>query len=203
MDFSLDGINFFLNKPFATTKFVTEIIENAVVLLEELEKYAGNLPATKGVDDLKPLLRCLREEIPVELEILFARLLKIFLTKSVNRTSLGNPGLSAIVYVLRRQLRSHNGATSDICNAVLNSCYDKTNAQLFVDEGGMQILIRFLGTKDFKIIISTLGALQVLCTIPSGRQLLRQDAEVGSLLHFQVLYAQGSCYRLYTFIVLR
>lgn len=82
-----------------------------------------------------------------------------------------------IINLLRRQARSRSESVSDICNIVLNSCYDTLNAQIFIDEGGMQPLLFLLRNKDSKVLISVLSAIQGICYIPGGRQVLRQENE--------------------------
>lgn len=177
-EMSLTRINTVLSKPFSTTKYLTEIIECAILLLEEIEQIKFCPSQASTPDDLRPILNCMRQDIPVELDVLFSKLLKYFLTKSVNWAGMGSFGIKAIVTTLDRQGDGRTLAAPEICSVVVNSCYDVSNAQLFIDEGGLPRLFLFLRGRDPKLLSSALGAVQVLCVTPTGRQLLRQDRDV-------------------------
>lgn len=177
----LTVINKLLSKPFASTRLKEELMARGTDFAEHFAS-SQSISESKDADDLKPLLSFLREDLSTDLEIIFSRILKMLLAKKANRDALGRVGIVNIIFLLRRQVKQLTSAAMEICGAILNSCYSSDNGQIFIDEGGMPLLFRLILVRDIAVRLSTLGAIQVLCFLPSGRQIMRQDSEVvGSL----------------------
>ena len=173
------------------------IIRNYEVLLKLMKEFTESFEDpnslfgdTDVVDDLRPILSNLLRKndngastIPIELELLGARIIKILLRKPINRTNLGMYGISTIVQALKRQVDDRTIASVEICNIILNCCYEGSNVNLCIDEGGLEPLILLLkSTRDMRLQSSALGALQGICFVPLGRQTVRFNTEILKLL---------------------
>jgi len=164
----------------ALTKEFTESFEDPTLLFGDIDV----------VDDLRPIISNLLRKndngastIPIELELLGARIIKILLRKPINRSNFGKYGVSATVHALKRQVDDRTIASVEICNIILNCCYEGSNVNLYIDEGGLEPLVLLLkSTRDMRLQSSALGALQGICFVPLGRQTVRFDTEILRLL---------------------
>jgi len=152
------------------------------LLLEFIQSYEGRdnvFGDENKSDELRPLLATVSSpsaSIPVETDILLARMMKILLRKSANRLALGKNGIQSIIRSLSRiQAEKNIIALAEMCNVVLNTCYDSVNVLFLIELGGVTPLLSFLKTSDVPVLSSALGALQGLCYVPSGRQCIRTD----------------------------
>ena len=179
---SLQSINKILRKPFGTTQHVNDLKKHFAEFLGKFEdtNMATSIAfqRTTELDDLKPILACLEETMPPELDIQTTKILKVLLRKSVNRVSLGHLGMCTIVLVLQRHSRNRFILPVDICHVVLNSCYDSVNAQTFIDEGGLEPLLLLLNYTDVNVLSALLSAIQTISYIPGGRRVLMLSREV-------------------------
>lgn len=129
--------------------------------------------------ELRPLLVSLESDIPNEIEIYIAKMLKILLRNQLNRRSLGKPGILSIIRSLCRHSRNVRGiATGEIGNVALNSCYNGENVDLFIELGGIEPLCMLLMVNDPNIIPCILGAIQGICYVPAGRIIIRRNFQV-------------------------
>jgi hypothetical protein len=172
---SFVAVNKILRKPFCTTQHAQELKRLLNEFIDENDEGSTNFQNhSTEVDDLRPLLSCLEENaIPPELDSLCTKMLKILLRKNVNRISLNELGLRTVVIVLRRQLKLRGFALVDVCNVITNACFDANNAQVFVEEGGLDLTMSMLlgASKDnAQLLTALLSALQTMCYIPMGRR---------------------------------
>jgi hypothetical protein len=183
----LSAFNRLIAQPNALTRNREAIVENGLAFSKEYEdpnKIAGD-PTIP--EDMRPLFNLLRTaSLPVDIEILTARMIKILLRKMANRMSIGAFGMSSILSALHRQASgaNRNAAASEIGSMVLNTCYDGANVLEFLEGGGVPLLVNMLRSRDPGIQVSVLGALQGVCFVPSGRQIVRQDADVIATIFF-------------------
>ncbi len=171
----MENLNRLLSKPFCSTNHLTELMSIAESLVANVEAFL----VISDADEMKPILRCIEENIPLQLEIVLSRVLKILMTKAANQVSLEASGMRSLIVVLERHAAIKSNNAVDICNVILNSCYNTSNAQNFVDEGGLTPLVSLLlHVKSSLGQASVLGALQGICYIPGGRYHVRAIPEV-------------------------
>jgi hypothetical protein len=179
---NLHLINNLLNQPNTFSRNFEQIVFLAEEFLSYYECNSSIVGDQSLPDEIRPLLAAISDGsniIPSVAEVLLAAMLKILLRKTANRLSLGKIGMTAIVRALNRiQADRNNIATAEMCNVVLNTCYDAVNVQLLLDLDGVVPMIRFLRGRDNTITSSALGAIQGICYVPSGRQYIRQDCNV-------------------------
>ena len=183
---TLDQINALLNQPNTFQRNLEQL-----VLLSQKFVSLYEAPGSDNVDgslsdELRPMLATMSDPsatIPVEMELILSSILKILLRKSSNRLALGKAGMTSILRSLNRILTERNiKATAELCNAVLNTCYDGVNVQFLIELDGVSLLMKLLNSRDTELITSALGALQGLCYEPRGRQSVRQDLKVIRIL---------------------
>ena len=138
-------------------------------------------------DELKPLLTTLDAQLPVELELQIARMLKILLRKSINRDNVGKFGVKCIIRALLRQTQKITAATAEIGNVTVNCCYDGANVMQFLEEGGIAPLMHLLRARDTAVQASALGALQGVCYVSWGRHAILADSSVVTCLMTSLL----------------
>jgi hypothetical protein len=173
----MENLNNILKKPFCTTKFLPDLLEAARIASNSLE--SSSMSLIESPEKLKMMLTCLEETIPLELELLLSKILKILFLHSFYRECLGRGGMASLIIVLRRHANARSTNASEICHTLLNSCHDPSNAQYFIDEGGMEpLLVLIMRVSDERVQVAALGLLQALCFIPGGRQLIRLQPEV-------------------------
>jgi hypothetical protein len=179
---NLHLINSLLNQPNTFSRNFEQIVFLAEEFLSYYECNSLIVGDKSLPDEIRPILAAISDGsniIPSVAEVLLAAMLKILLRKTVNRLSLGKIGMTAIVRALNRiQADRNNIATAEMCNVVLNTCFDAVNVQLLIDLDGVVPMIRFLRGRDNTITSSALGAIQGICYVPSGRQYIRQDCNV-------------------------
>lgn len=189
---TLCQINGLLNQPNTFTRNLPQILYLSHQFIAMIENNDSTLGTT---DDLRPILATVGEttvSIPMEADVVIATILKMLLRKSSNRLALGKHGMSAIIRSLNRiQCTKNISAAAEMCNVILNTCYDNVNVQLLIELDGMVPLLKFLKNKEIAVLCSSLGALQGLCYVPSGRQCLRQNSKV--ILYFFSLYWRTEC----------
>lgn len=180
----LSKLNQLLSQPDAINKNHDKLISSCS---QFIEKYDSSIEETEEsssrVDELRTILFTMTNDmIPMGLEVLLSRVLKILLRKSCNRLSIGKSGVSSIVYALKRQTSSKPIVASEVCNIVLNTCYEGANIRSFLEEGGLPIVLRLIGTssRDSRLQASALGALQGICYTSLGRQYLLADTVTSS-----------------------
>lgn len=178
----LATLNCLLNQPNTFERNVERILSVAqdfVSLYENKDSIVGDVYST---DDIRPLLAAVGDpsaRIPCEAEVVLATILKVLLRKATNRLALGKYGMNAIIKSLNRIQSARNiPAAAEMCNVILNTCYDGVNVQLLIELDGVNPLLRLLRSRETAVLCSTLGALQGLCYVPLGRQNLRQNAKV-------------------------
>lgn len=182
---SLTSINVLLNQPNTFQRNLDSIIELSTNFIEIYEAKDSSYGDKSKADELRPLLAIISDSsitVPIQIDIILARILKVLLRKSVNRIALGKYGISAMIKSIQRIQNGQNMvAAAEMCNVVLNACYDGINVQLLIEQDGISPMIRLLKSNDHMILSSVLGVLQGLCYVPFGRQTIRQDAKVDSL----------------------
>jgi len=176
---SLEGINSLLNQPNTFSRNLEEIIDASQCFMRLYEGKNTAFGDVDKCDELRPMLATLGAPsavIPFEVDILLARMLKILLRKAANRLSLGKTGILSIIRSLTRIQKQKNGlALAEMCNVVLNTCYDSENVKLLIEVDGVAPILSFLNSKEVPVLSSALGALQGLCYVPQGRHSLRFD----------------------------
>ncbi len=187
----LVSINKLLSQPEAA------ILKNKATIIDAMSSFVeifanpnAIVGSNKNPDEIRHLLSLLRESfIPPELEIMTAKVVKILVRKSINRLSLGKSGMNCIIKALIRQTERRSIATAEIGNVILNTCYNGDNVQLFIDEGGFPYLMKLLRIyhDSTSIQASILGAIQGMCYVRSGRQIIH-DQEVGCKYIYIYIY---------------
>lgn len=179
---SLAQINALLNQPNTFSRNLAQISQLAHTFTVLYEAKESSLAEIDTADDLRPILATVGDPaavIPVDVDTLIATILKVLMRKPVNRLALGKYGMTAIIRSLNRiQTEKNIPAAAEMCNVVLNTCYDGANVQLLIELDGMTPLLRFLKSREVPVLCSSLGALQGLCYVPRGRQCLRQNLKV-------------------------
>lgn len=181
---TLSQINGLLNQPHTFQRNIEQllVLSQIFVSFHEGREYGTGELSLSESDELRPVLAAIGDTsatIPVEMDLVLASVLKILLRKSSNRLSLGKFGMSAIIKGLSRvHLEKNSSASAEMCNVILNTCYDGVNVQLLIELEGVSLLMRILKSRDQDILRSVLGALQGLCYEPRGRQSLRQEVKV-------------------------
>ena len=182
MSDSLTSINLLLNQPNTFQRNFNSIIELSTNFIELYESKDSNYGDKSKADELRPLLATISDTsiiVPIEIDIIIARILKVLLRKSVNRIALGKHGISAMIKSIQRIQHGQNTiAAAEMCNVMLNACYDGINVQLLIEQDGVETITKLLKSNDSMLISSVLGVLQGLCYVPFGRQTIRQDAKV-------------------------
>lgn len=160
-------------------------ISNALSILQSLEEFISvfendsSYALTSSPDELRPMLSALKAGgLSNECERQYARALKILLRKKTNRENFGVFGMQALRIALQRQSATVKTAAADLCNAVLNSCFDIKNVKYFIDDGGLPVLTALLRFHDYNVQASALGAIQGIFYASDGRVACRGDAEV-------------------------
>jgi len=180
---TLDQINALLNQPNTFQRNLEQLILLSQKFVSLYDGSASNGDVSLS-DELRPLLAAMSDPsatISAEMELTLSTILKILLRKSSNRLALGKAGMTSILRSLNRILTERNvKASAELCNAVLNTCYDAVNVQFLIELDGVSLLLKLLNSRDTELITSALGALQGLCYEPRGRQSVRQDIKVKS-----------------------
>lgn len=178
----LSLINGLLNQPNTFQRNLEQLVtlsQKFISYHEGRESIVGDVSLS---DELRPVLATIGDQsaiIPIEMDLILATVLKILLRKSANRLSLGKAGMTAIIRSLNRINREKNSlALAEMCNVILNTCYDGINVQFLIELDGVALLFKMLKTRDNEIIRSALGALQGLCYESRGRQSVWQEAKV-------------------------
>ena len=181
---SLIQLNSLLNQPNTFVRNISQIILLANQFITNFENKDTIAGDGNIADELRPILATISDpaaSIPVEVDIIIASILKILLRKPCNRLSLGKYGMSSIIRsMLRLQTGKNITASAEMCNVVLNTCYDGANVQLLVELNGIVPILKYLKSKETAVLCSSLGALQGLCYVPLGRQTIRQNSKVSN-----------------------
>lgn len=192
---NLKKINKLLSQPNAIVRHADSLVQ----LLHEFTVFYDDPVSVIGKEDESDdyrlivfnLLRSYNDKsntittnLPYDLELLGARMIKILLRKPVNRASLGRVGMIAILNSLKCQVNMRNLAAAEICNAILNSCYDILNVNILLDEGAIPSLLGILNTtKDAKLQSSILGVLQGVFYTSKGRNIVRSNTDVSTRIN--------------------
>jgi hypothetical protein len=125
-------------------------------------------------DDLRPILSAISCCPPPDeiLQVPILQILKILLRKPVNRQALGVFGVEAIAGVLT--MTSSPEVLSECANVILNMCYDHRNVALFLDAGGLALLLPLVVSAEAACQASSLGALQSILYTRRGRDEARR-----------------------------
>jgi hypothetical protein len=181
---SLLQLNGLLNQPNTFERNLLHIVTVAQAFLVEFENKDSIVGDPNSPDEIRPILATIGDpsiRIPVEVDIMIASILKVLLRKAPNRLALGKYGMTAIIKSINRiQAAKNVSAAAEMCNVILNTCYDGINVQMLIELDGVTPLLRFLKSKEVTVLCSALGALQGLCYVPRGRQTVRQNPAVGS-----------------------
>lgn len=179
---ALAQLNSLLNQPDTFIRNAVQLTNVAQVFIaahEDKGCITGELGST---DEFRPVLAAIGDPsavIPADLDILMSTILKVLLRKATNRLSLGKYGMTAIIRSLNRIQNLKNiPAAAEMCNVILNTCYEGVNVHLLIELDGVAPLLQFLKCKETAILCSSLGALQGMCYVPRGRQYLRQNPKV-------------------------
>jgi len=180
------NVNRLVNQPQAEVRQKDAIISAMESFISTFASPQSNMGSEYEQDDMRPLLTFIRlSTLPVEVEVLTAKCLKILLRKQLNRTLIGKQGIISIIKTLVRQTENKTSAVAEIGNVVVNTCYNGDNVQLFLDEGGLPPLTKLLQSRDPVVQSSILAALQGICYVPIGRQiLLRHDPETIKIITY-------------------
>lgn len=177
---SLLEINQLLNQPNTFERNSQQLVALSNRFLSHHESKEPS-DETNSADELRPLLATVggTSVIPSEMEITMATILKVLLRKGINRLGLGRNGMLSIIKSINRiQAQKNIPAAAEMCNVILNTCYDGANVRLLIELDGTPPLFRFLKSRDNTVLCGALGAIQGICYVPHGRQCLRQDAKV-------------------------
>lgn len=168
-------LNRLLCQPEAIMRHKSEILNVLEAFTDHFSDPSKKLGSNDS-DDMRSLYCILRTASPHDVELLCARMIKILLRKTGNRTVIGAFGMSSIVKALLRQSERLTPPAAELGNVVLNACYisENDNIRLFLEEGGLPPLLTLLRSRDVKVQGSALGALQGICYVQYGRQALRQ-----------------------------
>jgi hypothetical protein len=184
MNESLIGLNRLLSQPNGAIRNYDDLIQlsNAYIdFFRTPQEIVSSEP-----DDLRPILTCLQGELPGDLEIYLAKIMKILLRNPANRRALGKNGLTTLVKILKRQCTCRTSAAGEIGNVILNACYNGENVASFIEVGGITPLCNLLRIRDLGIVSGVLGALQGICYVPAGRYEIRRDIEVRSFIFYNL-----------------
>lgn len=177
----LRSINNLLNQPNTFSRNLDSILILGNQIIKDHEDTNVLFGESNVTDELRPILAAIsgteaNNVVPFEADLVLIRILKVLLRKPANRLSLGRNELTTLVRALTRlQVERRNAAVAELCNVVLNSCYDGANVQSFIELDGLKPLIALLRSRDVIVQASTLGVLQGLSFVPSGRQKIRQE----------------------------
>lgn len=181
----LTQVNALLNQPNTFSRNSEHIICLVSLFLDSYEHLdAAVYGDNTHTDELRPLLATIGDPtaiIPLEVDIVLAKMMKVILRKGPNRASLGKNGMSSIIKSIHRiQTQSADNiiAAAEMCNAILNACYDEANVKMLIEQDGVRPILRFLKYDDTAVIAGALGVLQGVCYVPVGRQFVRQDRKV-------------------------
>ena len=181
----LSCLNGFLNQPNTFDRNLNNILLIGGKIVEDFDDKDKIYGDAARVDELRPILAAIagsastQELPPLEADLLLAKILKVLLRKPVNRLSLGKNGLTTLVRSLNRLHAERKGiVAAEMCNVILNTCYDGANVQLFLEVEGLKPLVLLLRSRDPVVLASALGVIQGLCYVPSGRQRMRQETKV-------------------------
>ena len=181
----LTQVNALLNQPNTFSRNSEHIICLVSLFLDSYEHLdAAAYGDNSYSDELRPLLATIGDPtaiIPFDVDIVLAKMMKVLLRKGPNRASLGKNGMTSIIKSIQRiQAKSADNiiAAAEMCNAILNSCYDGANVKVLIEQDGVRPILRFLKYDDTAVIAGALGVLQGVCYVPVGRQYVRQDGKV-------------------------
>lgn len=187
------GVISLLSQPNAFTKNAVQLdsfIQQFISLHDDVE--TGSITGAQ-IDDTRQLFAAmLMQPVPSNIEIGLISMVKILLRKSSNRNDLKKAQMSIIIQKLKQLLSDKNlVATAELCNVILNACYDGCNIQLLLECEGLKQLLRVLtvcytrvlvrgvdNSAHFKLVSSVLGAIQGVCYVPLGRQYIRQEIQI-------------------------
>jgi hypothetical protein len=183
----LRNYNFLLSQPNSISRNSDKLLENGRIFVSNWEgsEIFGN---EKEKDELRPILTFLGTEssisVPFEIELQHAKMLKILLRKPINQQNLEKKGMACILGYLGRLSDRSQPIVIEMCNALINSCFEAVNVQYLVELDGVCLLSRFFRTSDARLLSSLLGAFQAICFVPAGRHHIRQE-NVVSVTNFQ------------------
>lgn len=195
---NLTDLNNLLNQPNTFERNLVQIIQVAQTFAQLYDNKDSVVGDAESIDDMRPILATIGDpsaRIPVDIDVIIATILKVLLRKGVNRLALGKYGMTAIIKSVHRiQAAKNIPAAAEMCNVILNTCYDGVNVQLLIELDGVSPLLRFLNSKEIPVLCSSLGALQGLCYVPRGRNSLRQMPKVCTLCMFYLFQAIYNCF---------
>ena len=159
-------LNALISQPLALERHLDKII---VVVQDFIGKYDVIDSKAKAVnmqertaDEIRPLIQAIKQSIPsaesnlnVEVENLyqFVKVFKILLRKQVNRVNLNKTGVIVIVQLLKYgNSINHNMLRAELCNIVLNMCYEPANIRFFLDENGLILLLSNISSRDGRLL---------------------------------------------------
>jgi hypothetical protein len=178
-------LNSLLNQPNTFERNLGQVVLHAQAFICAYECKDSIVGDGDKSDDIRPILATVGDpcaRIPIEIELTIATILKVLLRKARNRVCLGKYGMDAIIKSLNRiQAAKNVPAAAEMCNVILNTCYEGGNVQLLIELDGVAPLLRFLKSKEVAVLCSSLGALQGLCYVPRGRQSIRQNSKVTNI----------------------
>ena len=174
---SFIALNKLISTPNGIISSRVQIIENATEFIKYYEKSDSVVGEKHVAEEMRPIFSSLKStNISIELELLFATILKILFRKQVNRDTIGKFGFSTLASCLARQ-SINSPAAAELGNTVLNACFDSNNVLLYLGEGGLAPLLRLLRASDTAVQASVLGALQGICFTAGGKYSIRSNLE--------------------------
>jgi hypothetical protein len=111
----LDQINNLFKRPNAVTRHYDDLL-NLMLLFNECYLNPSVQIGSDSADEMRPIFSAFSEEMPVELEIQTAKMIKVLLRKQSNRSNIGKYGLNAVIKVMFTY-------TFDFDKFILLACY--------------------------------------------------------------------------------
>jgi hypothetical protein len=124
------------------------------------------------------------------LQQLFAQVLKVAFRKASNRV-IGREGVAILVSAIQQEGGAEFAA--ELCNALLNLCFNTSNVAILVELQSVHVLMSFLRSPHARLRAAALGTLQSICYVAVGRKAVRSVQLEGSISAIGFLAMQMSC----------
>lgn len=182
----LNDINSFLSQPNAVSRDTHTFLDLAMKFIYAFEEKDRDFGEDSKSDELRPILALVGDstaKFSVEIELVMAKVLKILLRKKSNRDALQKSGVVSLIRCLNRlSLMKRIEPAAEMCNVILNACYDGANVQYFIESEGIKPLSSFIKSINTQLQSCAVGAIQGLCYVPIGRQSVRNDPNITAIL---------------------
>ncbi len=96
----INSVNRLISQPNGLTRNHDFLVRQITIFNDQFAD--PSIDTGPDLDEMKPLFTTLDMQLPVELELLIARMLKILLRKAINRDGVGKFGIKCIIRSLLR-----------------------------------------------------------------------------------------------------